>query len=578
MIKIAPTSPIPSEPVIFGVESSRARFNRGFEPFTPIEKELFANEPTVELRIPFQQGHTHLLRVKATDESGNTSPFGHLLVSAPLNNSNRALKHKGDWDVPPNKKAFGRDLSKPSGKGDSIVVKNVFAQNVGVMVRTHPDGGKARLRALEPGTSNVLKSKIVDNVSPTPRNRVYLNFNIFDEPDPFDLEIKVLKPGFFVDGVAFLNSSGPLTTVPAGEAPQHFTVGDFDGDGDLDVAVAGADGIFPLLGQLGPAFVLVPGMPTSAPSGLGPPGAIAAGDVTGDGRPNVVTVHPDDDAIASWWGHQNAWGMSALMFPAASAPSAVVLADLDGDGKLDVATANSASNEVAVLVGNGNGTFGSPARFPAGTAPRDIAPGDLDGDGFVDLVTANSGSNDVSILLGNGDGTFEPAVHVPVGMSPSGTAIGDLDGDGFVDLVTANSGSNDVSILLGNGDGTFDPAVHFQVGPFPRSLALADLDGDGKDDLAVATSGDHSVRVFTDIVVPPLTITPKATDACRIPWFQSPIKVTLTDLNGDGHADLGVLDQGANDLSLFLNQALPSAVSLLGSPCPPVPVPSIPPP
>ncbi len=241
----------------------------------------------------------------------------------------------------------------------------------------------------------------------------------------------------------------PPTNFPVGTAPSSVAVGDFNGDGFQDLAVAnsGSNDVTVLLGDGLGGFTPAPGSP----------------------------------------------------FAVGTGPVSVAIGDFNLDGILDLAVANQSTNDVSVFLGDGLGGFtaapGSP--FGVGTGPVSVAIGDFNLDGILDLAVANQGTNDVSVFLGDGLGGFTPAPGSPfgVGTGPASVAVGDFNGDGFQDLAVANSGSNTVYILLGNGTGSFIAGANFPVGTNPRSVAVGDFNGDLIQDLAVANQGSNDVSV-----------------------------------------------------------------------------------
>jgi len=245
---------------------------------------------------------------------------------------------------------------------------------------------------------------------------------------------------------------------PTGPEPSSIAVGDFNGDGELDLAVADQN----------------------CPNGITcGPGSVSILLGKGDG-----TFEPSVDYSTGSTG---------------SGTYSVAVGDFNRDGKLDLVVANQASNNISVLLGNGDGTFQAAVNYGtgSGTGPTSVAVGDFNGDGKLDLAVANVGCGtpcgNVAVLLGNGDGTFQAAVNYNAGAQPLSIAVGDFNLDGKLDLAVANVSSYNVSVLLGNGDGTFQTAANYSTNGDAFSVVVADLNGDGKPDL-IAVSG--SVTVF----------------------------------------------------------------------------------
>ena len=229
------------------------------------------------------------------------------------------------------------------------------------------------------------------------------------------------------------------------------------------------------------------------------PESVAVGDFNGDGRPDLAVANVNNGAAGSvsilLGTGTGAFG-AATNFLVGTNPLSVAAADFNGDGRPDLAVANSSSFNVSILLGTGTGTFGAATNFAAGTEPRSVAVGDFNGDGRPDLAVANFISNNVSILLGTGTGTFGAATNLAVGTAPVSVAVRDFNGDGRPDLSVANNDSNNVSILLGTGTGSFGAATNFAVGNTPIFVAVGDFNGDGKPDLSVANEGSNNVSVL----------------------------------------------------------------------------------
>ena len=177
-------------------------------------------------------------------------------------------------------------------------------------------------------------------------------------------------------------------------------------------------------------------------------------------------------------------------------PFAIAVGDVSGDGKPDVVVANLNANTVSVLRGNGTGGFGTREDFPTGTGPASVAVGDLSGDGKPDIAVENSSANTVSVLLGDGAGGFGAKTDLASGAVPFSVVIGDVSGDGKLDLAAANWSSSTVSVMPGDGFGGFGAKTDIGTGPAPRSIAIGDLNSDGRLDLATANEHSNTVSAL----------------------------------------------------------------------------------
>jgi len=213
---------------------------------------------------------------------------------------------------------------------------------------------------------------------------------------------------------------------------------------------------------------------------------MAAGDVNGDGRVDLVVANLDDDSVSVLIGT----GTGTFQLPISlatvpSRPSSVAVGDFDGDGHKDIAVVTSF--HLSVFPGTGSGGFGDRIDFPAEDhtliEPSLLTVDDFNGDGRSDIALVNPGSNDVAIRLGTPFGILGPVTNFPVGEGPTAVAVGDFNGDGRRDLAVGNARSGTVSILLGTGSGTFGPATSFGPLGFGPIMAVGDFNGDGLSDV-----------------------------------------------------------------------------------------------
>src|SRR6266699_1857824 len=292
------------------------------------------------------------------------------------------------------------------------------------------------------------------------------------------------------------------------------------------------------------------------------PSGMAVGDFNGDGKLDLAVVNFGDWNIYVLLGNGDGTFQAARSVYFASGggfPWYVVTADFNGDGKLDLAVSNYGDNSFSVLLGNGDGTFQPPRTLPIGTHPALVAVGDFNGDGKPDLAVADYGcpldctsspSNTVTVLLGNGNGTFLPGPSLTVGNGPAGVAVGDFNGDGKPDLAVANLNDNTLSILLGNGDGTFQaPQTFAGVGTKPYFVAVGDFNRDGKPDLVITNHLGNTVTVL--LGNGDGTFQPAQTFLVD----SDPVYATVGDFNGDGVQDLAVANLHALTISVLLGNA-----------------------
>lgn len=291
----------------------------------------------------------------------------------------------------------------------------------------------------------------------------------------------------------------PLAAAPVGNSPAGIAAGDFNGDGLTDLAVtdSGDNDVRVMLATPGGYLTLAPGSPIL--TGL-MPGAIAAADLTGAGTPDLVVANYASGSVSVLLGDGTGGFSQAPGSPlAVNTPAALAIADFNQDGIPDLAVVDQFDNSVAVLLGTGTGDFSLAATVPVGASPIAIKAADFNADGIPDLAVLNRSDGTVSVLLGNGDGSFTPAPGSPisVGGDLSDLAVGDFDGDGRPDIAVADSQANTVSVLVGNGDGTFSAAAGApeSTGGNPDALAVGSFRGAGPD-LAVANFADGTVSVL----------------------------------------------------------------------------------
>src|ERR1700723_299846 len=356
------------------------------------------------------------------------------------------------------------------------------------------------------------------------------------------------QPGFV--NVFLGNGDGTFTpsssTATTDGCPCSMAAADFNGDGKLDVAVANFEGttVTILLGNGDGTFTAAPNSPITVGNA---PLALSVGDFNGDGKLDLAVSNSNDATLTILLGNGDGSFTPVPSLPATDiTPFALAAGDFNGDGKLDLAVANFDSTTITILLGNGEGTFTPAASLPAQGANA-LAVGDFNGDGKLDLAAASRGEDTVTIYLGNGDGTFAPVANccgspqeLTHGLS---MASGDFNGDGRVDLflavqnLIAGSAADYIEVFLGNRDGTFTQADYSMLLPNdPFSMVVGDFNGDGMLDIVAASDPFNDISVLLQSPSP----TPGPDFSLAVASAPSPVapgatatgQIQLSSLNG----------------------------------------------
>ena len=347
----------------------------------------------------------------------------------------------------------------------------------------------------------------------------------------------------------------PSPDHPVGTRPIWTAVGDWNGDGHLDLATGNVvltASLSVLLGRGDGTFEAIPDV---AMEGAG---SIAVGDFNHDGHLDLAmtnsTVNPPANTVFILLGRGDGTFQRAPNVDVGQDPEAITVGDFNGDGHQDLAVANASftgeptPGSVSILLGRGDGTFQAAPDVGVGPNPLSITVGDFNRDGHQDFATANDNTyaqlpGSVSILLGRGDGTFQAAREVESESHPFSVTVGDFNGDGRPDLaILAFPGT--ASIRIGRGDGTFEAVPDVGV-EGAGSIAVGDLNQDGHLDLAITTSsptvsiqigrGDGTFQAASEVGLAGLS------------------GVTVGDFNSDGRQDLLMTNTGASTVSVLIN-------------------------
>jgi len=358
--------------------------------------------------------------------------------------------------------------------------------------------------------------------------------------------------------------SAPFRAIhlPVATHPDSVSIADVNKDGNVDILVAngGSGKLSIYLGDGKGGFSQPKGSPFSA--GQNPTG-IATGDFNGDGNLDLAIANHGVKLVTVLLGN----GRGQFSYAPGSPfnvesnphPHGIAVADFNGDKKSDIAVDSWAENKVLVMFGKGDGTFHLPgAKFEVGKMPyQRLRSADVDEDGNPDIITSNFESGSVSVLFGDGRGNFTRK-DFPVSPDPFGIAIADLNGDHHLDIAISHySGQgtdpskNALSVLFGDGKGNFSLAKGspFPTGHYPGTLAVGDLNGDGIADIAVPNYEDGTLTVYFG---GRNGITLAGYSPIRV--GHTPQGVAIADLNHDSKGDIVVAEEDDNDVLVLLGR------------------------
>ncbi|NGP89671.1 FG-GAP-like repeat-containing protein [Fodinibius halophilus] len=371
-------------------------------------------------------GNTYHYRIAATDTAGNVSGFSN---EAQINTPTLRVTA-----IEPKSGAAGT-ITRIYGSGFSLTATNnevKFGESVATV-----DSAK----------SSVLYAKVPSNASGLTKISVSVEGSTVTGSETFT----AVTGGSELFGAI---ESG-LTAVESSSSAW----GDYDGDGDQDLVIAGRD------------------------TNSNPTATIYRNDGSG-------TFTALGTGLTGVFRSSSDWG------------------DYDGDGDLDLVItgidANSTGNKTAIIYRNdGGGTF---AAIGAGLIGVDFGSsdwGDYDGDGDLDLLITGRDNNDnrvATIYRNDGGGIFTDIGAGLTGVDLSSSDWGDYDGDGDLDLVVTGrdvTGNKTAIIYRNDGSGTFTDIGAGLTGVDFGSSNWGDYDGDGDLDLVITGEGDGGTQMST---------------------------------------------------------------------------------
>jgi len=369
------------------------------------------------------------------------------------------------------------------------------------------------------------------------------------------------------------NFGTPAQVPLSSHAGSSLVFGDFNGDGLLDFAdndyQSGQLTVY-LGTSSNPQFAAAASYTT--PDARYDGCANAVGDMTGDGKPEIVSANCGDNTVTIYVNNGDGTFQQGAYFAAANAgtgitpfiiPTGVTIADVNGDGHGDVIVTNNESADVTVLLGNGDGTVTVPSvGYATGGDPANsVLVADFNGDGLADIVVADDYYS-FSYMKGYGDGTFQAAVDYYSPTPDNGQGIswdvasGDFNNDGFADVVLGNTCCDNtlgITVFLSNGDGTLQAGVNYGSGGNLEYVAVADFNKDGALDIAAVANTTGAVQVFSGVANNG-TGNGTFTAGTAIPTGDTQAeRIVVADFNGDTWPDVAVASSEGSNFVVLLN-------------------------
>jgi uncharacterized protein (TIGR03437 family) len=412
------------------------------------------------------------------------------------------------------------------------------------------------------------------------------------EPGSYNLAIHL---GDSAGGFAAPRDFGFTTS--SGSFPSQIEAGDFNGDGNRDLAVMGSMGsaiIFTGDGSEGFTISTLSNVTLAGVMALGdfngdlktdlaisqsvlfgsstiliwlstPAGMLQsvqpvnfaglqfAADFNGDGRSDLTLR--DSSGISILYAISDGRFTEPIKYLSGGIPNFIALGDFKPDGRdlrTDIFAVISRGLiltplvDVAILTSDPLRGFDAPRAFNftppgqsnSGSTTTDIESGDFNSDGVLDLVIASSNFTGAVMMFGDGRGEFRAPVSISSGAGaiPLNIEPADFNNDGKLDLAVLNSNPTNVVILLGDGQGGFTQSATFNTGTIVRGLESADFNNDSNLDVVVkAPSG--GLALFLGNGQGEFT-----QSATGIGGNLFVFAFTSGDFNGDGNADLALSD------------------------------------
>ena len=342
---------------------------------------------------------------------------------------------------------------------------------------------------------------------------------------------------------------------------------------------------------------------------------LAAKDLNGDGRDDIVIVHRETSQVEVWLSTPNDTVFTTAKYSVNFYPEKVLLADIDNDSTIDILCFGKLSSGISVLLGNKDGTFKEKTLILPEIPVVDASVVKLNDDDFPDLVIHNWLTNEMVFYYGMGELQFAEQNILSFGRDTVAVVFGDFNKDHILDYAIASSAtktlrffagdgmasyfqyqsldynhsidelvsasissrtSTDIvavddkggtfSIFSNQGDGTFYDDVVFGCTSDARTTLIGDLDNDGWNDVLVVDPGNRTMTCYWNAKKKPEGLKDNFVQRGKISFAvgKGPLGLVVGDFNNDGYDDVAIANNTSSTVSLFYASPLNRMTGQIG--------------
>ena len=292
---------------------------------------------------------------------------------------------------------------------------------------------------------------------------------------------------------------------------------------------------------------------TTTPSVIaaGNTGIIAAGDLTGDGKPDYVTRNDQDPTKLDIYLNNGTKITTGVL---GQQIGEVVVAKCHTGTKMEIIAAvqdANGNNFIRVITVSGT-TATLSSQYAVDIVPMNIVAGDFDNDNLIDIFISDG--NIHQTLLGQSNNTFKAEKSVVVNADFMAVYSADFNGDGNIDVLAVGKRF----AWLIPGDTSKSPSVAVDFGNYnltPKNVVFGDFNGNGKVDFAVLNHTGKEVHVFTQSSTPSTSLFTKAATTLSASDGKQLLVANFDNANGDDIVIYGVDGAGRPIMQTYLSNA-----------------------